>query len=263
MLGMGTLWGSFPEPSHEGIRLSPKSMPSCTQVWDTLPSQKVFFSTWWSVRLGQPCAHRPLVFKGWLTLGRTIGSDFKPWLYHSNSRILHRSLLFRALSPPCHVKVGYKTIFQGLCWEWVVVFGEGPAENSGLVLRKWQQLWVSWWMKNSGLKSCKSKYPNSLNHPHLWRPINTVDCVLENVGELTASRQGGDLLEIESKGICWVCDVREVHSHGGGQSSQELKSQMQGRKQWLQVAVKVMEGLSDGPSLTGHLHCDPRSVSFL
>lgn len=55
-----------------------------------------------------------------------------------------------------------------------------------------------------------------------------MDCVLENVGELTASRQGGDLLEIESKGICWICDVREVHSHGGAQSSRELKPQMQG-----------------------------------
>lgn len=49
---------------------------------------------------------------------------------------------------------------------------------------------------------------------------------MENVGELIASRQGGDLLEIESKGISWVCDVREAHSHGGGQSSQELKPQV-------------------------------------
>ena len=51
---------------------------------------------------------------------------------------------------------------------------------------------------------------------------------MENVGELIASRQGVDLLEIESKGISWVCDVREVHSHGGGQSSQELKPQVPG-----------------------------------
>lgn len=47
---------------------------------------------------------------------------------------------------------------------------------------------------------------------------------LGNVGKLITSRQGGDLHEIKSEGISWVCGVGEVHSHGGASESRETET---------------------------------------
>lgn len=51
---------------------------------------------------------------------------------------------------------------------------------------------------------------------------------LENVDKLIASRQQNDLIETKSKGISWVCDIREVHSDAAGLDTSEPKLQIQG-----------------------------------
>lgn len=91
---------SSAKPYYEDVRWIPCSLSSCRWVWDTLRSRETLLSAWWSVRMGEPLAYKPLAIKRQVTLGRSMRLDLEFWPYRSPALGSHAThFYFRAWSP--------------------------------------------------------------------------------------------------------------------------------------------------------------------